>query len=243
MAKPQPQLMALGMALFSTAMIAVLALAFMKKDNAPGQSASASGPAFLTPQIRAVVARYPLDGTYPQLRGPEVNTSMGVTEDLFYQGRRIMKGQPNRASYCIGITFEVYWKACEQYARENWGSRDFALPGIDHETFKTFRREFYGVDGNRLTFVRALADRNLGQRVGLEQLIEGDLVQFWREDGTGHSVIFHSHERDEAGKIIGLRYWSSQSSTKGLGYHSEYFADGVQKASINGIRPHVPVRP
>jgi hypothetical protein len=50
----------------------------------------------------------------------------------------------------------------------------------------------------------------------------GDFVQIWRHRGTGHSVIFIDWVR-KGGRIQGLRYWSTQKSTQGIGYRTELF--------------------
>jgi hypothetical protein len=48
-------------------------------------------------------------------------------------------------------------------------------------------------------------------------------VQLWRWSGSGHSVIFVNWVRDENQQITGMRYWSSQRATNGIGYRTEYF--------------------
>ena len=53
----------------------------------------------------------------------------------------------------------------------------------------------------------------------------GDFVQLWRRSGSGHSVVFLSWVR-KGGKIVGLRYWSTQPSTNGIGVSAEYFDRG-----------------
>ena len=38
-----------------------------------------------------------------------------------------------------------------------------------------------------------------------------------RADGLGHSVVFLGWDRDPAGASTGIRYWSSQPGTDGIG--------------------------
>ena len=51
----------------------------------------------------------------------------------------------------------------------------------------------------------------------------GDFVQLWRHSGSGHSCIFRAWVRDDDDEIVGLRYWSTQSSTDGIGERVERF--------------------
>ncbi len=46
---------------------------------------------------------------------------------------------------------------------------------------------------------------------------EGDLLQIWREDQSGHSVVFGGYLKDSQGTIQGICYWSSNLSTNGYG--------------------------
>lgn len=49
----------------------------------------------------------------------------------------------------------------------------------------------------------------------------GDIVQIWRKNLSGHSVIFQSYLKDQNGKTVGLCYWSSNEVTNGYGYRCE----------------------
>jgi hypothetical protein len=85
----------------------------------------------------------------------------------------------------------------------------------------------------------------------------GDFIQYWRtgallfhgfstqenrfsdatssdrgSGGSGHSVVLKELIKDEIGKVVGLHYWSSQSSTAGIGYRTEYFEGGIQRSII-----------
>lgn len=46
---------------------------------------------------------------------------------------------------------------------------------------------------------------------------QGDLLQIWREDNTGHSVVFGGYMKDPSGTIRGVCYWSANLSTNGYG--------------------------
>ena len=59
----------------------------------------------------------------------------------------------------------------------------------------------------------------------------GDFLQFWRNSGSGHNAIFIDWEWDSDGNRIGFLYWSTQNSTDGIGYNSEYF--GSNGSTVN----------
>lgn len=50
---------------------------------------------------------------------------------------------------------------------------------------------------------------------------EGDLLQFWREDSSGHSVVFSGYLKDSAGKTVAICYWSANDVTNGYGKRCE----------------------
>jgi hypothetical protein len=87
----------------------------------------------------------------------------------------------------------------------------------------------------------ALEEFGLGRTIEADEALPGDFIQIWRtikkgkKSPTGHSVIFLDWVKNEAGKISGIKYWSSQPGTKGIGNRVEYFGpDG----GINGLNTH-----
>ena len=50
---------------------------------------------------------------------------------------------------------------------------------------------------------------------------QGDLVQIWRKDRSGHSVVFSNLLKSPDGKVVGLCYWASNKSTNGYGEKCE----------------------
>ena len=50
---------------------------------------------------------------------------------------------------------------------------------------------------------------------------QGDLVQVWRSNRSGHSVVFSNFLKSPEGKNIGICYWSSNQSTDGYGERCE----------------------
>ena len=138
----------------------------------------------------------------------------GVTRDIRYLESVVAEKSPNKKIYCVGLMFDIYMKSCE-IAK----GKDFVLPKVSLTNFSEFRKDFYGVDGNKKTFVHALESRGLGREIrDLNEARKGDLVQFWRKN-SGHAVVFLEwHKKDE--EITGIRYWSVQSRT-GIGVNSE----------------------
>lgn len=123
-------------------------------------------------------------GRYPYLLNTDYANYNGVTEDISYQGMVLLRAHPsgNRASHCVGMTFEVFFKAMQQRNQK-----------------------------------------------------AGDFIDVSRENLTGHTAVLIKWVWKD-GKIIGLRYWSSQGSTNGVSYNTEYFnvpdANGVPYGNV-----------
>ena len=65
-------------------------------------------------------------------------------------------------------------------------------------------------------------------------LLPGDLVQFWRNSGNGHSAVFVAHTRYRSGALRGLVFWSAQGASEGLGYRMVSFGQGVHQLPAEG---------
>lgn len=87
--------------------------------------------------------------------------------------------------------------------------------------------------------VDALPAQKLGERIAaLDDARPGDFVQMWNADeSSGHSMVFLGWNRADAGAITGIRYWSSQPWTDGIGTAESTF--GVADAAYNLSRVHV----
>ena len=164
----------------------------------------------LNREILAAAKTYNEPRRFKVASAQETYDNYGVTRDIEYQGSVIAKKPIEDKIYCIGFIFDTYMKACE-IAK----GRNFVLPKVSSTNFPDFRKDFYGVDGNKKTFVEALSKRGLGREItNLEEARKGDLVQLWRRN-SGHAVVFIEWiRRDE--QIAGIRYWSVQSKT-GIG--------------------------
>lgn len=176
--------------------------------------------ATLNAHILRVAASYPTDGTYKVLPASMRSTSFGTTKDIHYGGRRVITGDPERRSYCSGLMLEVYMQACAEAAGPS-----FRLAGLDTNGFYAFRRDFYGYDGNRRTLVNALVSRGLAREIkGLELAQPGDMIQFWRHSGTGHSAVYIGHQLRADG-TGDLEFWSVHSGL-GISIKSEPIGTG-----------------
>ncbi len=165
---------------------------------------------------------YPTDGTHPYLWD---GSTVGVTQDIWYLDTLVAEGSPGGTCYCVGITWEVFMLAFEEVDASTSG--DGTLNEVDVAELYEFRTDWYVRDLYGAGAVDALEYYGIGEEVtDLQDVRQGDFVQFWRNSGSGHSVVFDDWEIDGDGDIIGVHYWSCQGSTDGLGYVSEYFGTG-----------------
>lgn len=179
----------------------------------------------LNQYVLDVIKSYKI-GSYPYLLNNDYENYNGVTENLYYQGEVLLKGDANgtKASNCTGITFEVFFKAMQQ--------RNKSL-GLDPEDFNGMSRDqlfdmaliWFAAMGpkSQSNIAVAVEKYNLGYRINnFEDLRAGDFIDLSRENNTGHTVVFLNWIREDK-KIIGFKYWSSQGSTNGISYKEEYF--------------------
>lgn len=164
-------------------------------------------------------------GHYPYLLDNNYATYNGVTSNIYYQGHLLLKAHPsgNRASHCVGITFEVFVKAMRARNKAAGLEQD-DFNGMSLAAMSDFMLRWY-VAGPKDTHNLAVAIEKygLGRRItSFSSAKTGDFIDFSRSNGTGHAaVLIDWIKRD--GEIIGLRYWSSQESTGGISYAEEYF--------------------
>ena len=149
--------------------------------------------------------------------------------------------EPWGHSYCSGLTLEIFHKAMKKRdrdlgipeSRENWN-------GLGPKGIFIFKKLWNVIDirysdTGRLVTSRPRPAKTLemsglgriitwGESSKFEQVRKYDFCDISRTDNTGHSIIFISWIRSKKDKrIIGLRYYSTQKSTKGQGYNEEYF--------------------
>lgn len=191
--------------------------------------------------VLAQMASYPMDGSYAY-HWPKSGTWEGTTQTLVYQGRTLCTGDPKKRSYCCGLTFEVYLCALLKAAGGE-------IEGLNAAELHELRLRFFGDSKvkreRRRLAAYGLESLGLGTQLkSLDDARPGDFVQFWRHSGSGHSAIFVNWIRNRSGKITGFVYWSSQSSTRGIGYNRESIGPkAVKRDEIYIGRADWPLRP
>lgn len=156
------------------------------------------------------------NGSYPYLLNTDYAHYNGVTSNLYYQGKLLLKAHPsgNKSNHCVGITFEVFFRAMKDW-NQRQGYEGDTIKGLNYEQFYDFILKWY-VAGPKTenNLVIALEKYKLGKRLtNFEEARPGDFIDFSRENQTGHTVVLIDWVRVN-GKIVGLHYWSSQESTR-----------------------------
>ncbi|KAB3532911.1 hypothetical protein F8154_11215 [Alkaliphilus pronyensis] len=187
--------------------------------------------------VLEIIKTYKL-GT-PYLLNTNYDSYNGVTTNLYYKDKLLLRANPSgdKASHCVGITFEVFFKAMQKRNKAvGLSPNDFN--GMNWKQLYDFVLTWYVAGGNKRTHNLAIAleKYGVGQRIyNMEDAKAGDFIDFSRDNNTGHTVVFLNWIK-ENDKIIGLRYWSSQDSTNGINYREEYFniknGDGEKYGNI-----------
>ena len=210
-------------ALLLLALPALLLLAACPEEKAP-EARRAPTEADFRRHLLAVIDTYPTDGTHGyHWPRPDTGRWLGNTRRLEYAGTVLSEGDPQGRCHCSGITFEVFFRAWARWCGEN--ERSFRILDLDVAGVRRLQRQWFGVGGDRKTLLTAVTKNDLGRRItDLEQAREGDFVQLWRHSGSGHSCVLRTWIREDE-KIVGLRYWSTQGSTNGIGERVERFGE------------------
>jgi hypothetical protein len=232
---------------FLRASVVLLALAgplLAQQPSKPAPQVPTLGA--LNARIVEVLRSYPTDGTHAY-HWPKSGSWGGNTKDLYYGGELFAAGDAQKRCYCCGLTFEVFLEAYRAWCTAE--KRELQLPGIaDLAALKAFRQRWFGAGGEKRTMQDALVQAQLGTAIAkLDDAQPGDFVQLWRNDGSGHAVIFLAWERDPRTKAItALRYWSTQKSTNGIGERSEAIGTGkkdIDRAQLYVARVGVKIDP
>ena len=156
-------------------------------------------------RVLSLVREYPAK-SFGGYAWPAPRGTAGTTRDLTLDEAVIAKA--STGNHCVGMTLEVFWRAldaCPQRALDLAAAQDLK------------RRWYVPVLGGRGPADALLAHR-LGTEVALDDARPGDFMQAWNHDDTfGHSMVFLGWQRDAANRITGVRYWSSQPWTEGIG--------------------------
>lgn len=181
----------------------------------------------LNSYVLDVIRTYNLEGDrYPYLLNNDFDNYNGVTEDIYYKDQLILKAHPSglKYSHCTGISFEVFFKAM-QSRNKAYGIDINDFNGMTKDDLVDFMLTWYVAMGpkSESNLAIAIEKYGLGNRItNLEEVAPGDFIDISRENNSGHAVIFIDWIR-EGNRIIGLKYWSSQGSTKGISYKEEFF--------------------
>lgn len=187
--------------------------------------------------VLSVVKAYPTDGTH-KYYWPKGDDWPGTTCDVEYQGVKACEADAEKRCYCCGLTWEVFVRAWKAWSEAK--KLPFAIPGVEGQQIVDMRSDWFGSTGDKKSLIQhAVVSRGLGRAITrLEDARPGDFVQFWRNNGTGHSVIFLEWNKGGDGKLKALTYWSTQKSTDGIGEREERLSgdDGIDPAQVYIVR-------
>lgn len=216
-------------------------------DSSKAEAQAAAAKVLSKAEVQAIAAKSDLnnyvlkvihsfDGyKYPYLLNDDYEHYNGVTENLFYKGSLIAKANPDgsRSSHCVGLTFEVFLKAMRQRNKEAGLSPD-NFNKMTLNNMNDFLLTWYNAlgtpksEGDQLA--GAIVKYGLGTQITqFKDAKSGDFIDFSRSK-SGHAAVFINWLKDGQGNIVGFKYWSTQESTNGISYKSEYFSDNPQSA-------------
>ena len=151
----------------------------------------------------------------------------GTPKDLVFKGSTILS-KSSQGTYCSGYTFMVAFDVLNAEGK---------LDGYDVSTIKKLQQNWYGTNeaSAETQCVLALEKLGLGKGVPLDEAKAGDFVQFWRNNKSGHSVVFLDWVRDDSGKITGIKYRSTQKLTNGIGDRTETIGSGEKDINLQRV--------
>jgi hypothetical protein len=204
---------------------------------APTQLIADAKPAQPLPPFNQIVleqlAKYPTDGTHTYWWPRSGESSYdGCTTDLYLDGEQVMTGEEKQRTFCCGLTLEVFLKSFNKLD-PNLRTKLKKESNLSPETWAQFQRLWFVLELNGPGPSLALEEYNLGKTITADEALPGDFVQIWRTNNSGHSVIFIDWVTDADGNRTGIKYWSTQKSTQGIGENIEYIANpGDEKGVV-----------
>lgn len=182
-----------------------LAIVYAMSTTPAGSGSFMGQRQYLNEELIAYSKSFPNAASVMVLPQAQMSSSYGITETIDYEGRPAFKSKSPSYAYCSGLMFQAFMH-CRRDANP---SPDYL--GIGRANVFEFRRMFYGTDGNQKTLVNAITHYGLGEEIpSIRDARPGDLVQFWRNNGTGHSVLYTGCTITTDGKPYSLKYWSMQ---------------------------------
>lgn len=171
--------------------------------------------------VDSIQAKEPEGGTY--FIGVKANPSESpISFPVMFRDRPILN-PPRSSSYCSGATYAVFMTALEFLLPPTRpGFSESIIEALRMQEPDGGRREdtvklygWWNADGPGCYF--ALCEyTQMGRRIKPGDALAGDFVNINWVNGPGHSVVFLQWEKTADGEP-GMRFWSSQSSTNGLG--------------------------
>lgn len=138
-------------------------------------------------------------------------------------GNQSLLAPPRTTSFCSGASYSAFIEAMNLYMRvESRAIPANTLEALRMQEADGGRREdcvkawgWWNADGfgNHFCLVQLM---KAGERVTPKQAMAGDFLNISWKNGHGHSTVFLAWESNADGRR-GVRYWSSQTSTNGLG--------------------------
>lgn len=193
----------------------------------------------LNERIVHLIQTYPAGAAHPYswTRGEDTD---GTSLDLIWRGVPLALAAGDGSVHCSGITFEVWIRALQ----EAMGDR---TDGPTAEELLAIKETWYNRDGSEAGPADALPAHGLGIRIdSFDDLQPGDLVQFWRNSGKGHTAVFMRRRIVGDGTIQSMAYWSAQATSEGLGIRFKSVGVGEEQIApgrLYGVRPVVPPLP
>lgn len=168
-----------------------------------------------------------LKESYKHEGGSYVLSSTGCPTDLVFNNDTILK-KSKAGTYCSGFTFTVFFQTMLEHD---------LFQDISTTELKKLQKEWYGISKESVETqcLYVFEKRKWGKQISIDEAKPGDFVQFWRNNRSGHSVIFLDWERDSVGNIAGLKYRSSQTKTDGIGDRVEVIGAGPKELNRKRI--------
>ncbi len=206
--------------------VAVMILGLLAFPFLVAKAAETEAGKLFNQRILELAAAYPADGTHTYWWPRSGESSYdGCSADVELMGQRVMHGEEQGRTFCCGLTLEVFAHAYDEWIKEQPEGFE---PPVTPENWRDFQRVWFVLKANGPGPSAALEKYSLGREIPAHEAQPGDFAQIWRtpREGrapSGHSVVFLDWVRNDTNRIIGMKYWSTQTSTNGIGENIEYY--------------------
>ncbi|MCP4460953.1 MAG: hypothetical protein GY816_23475 [Cytophagales bacterium] len=154
-------------------------------------------------------------------------SSSGTPKSLYFKDTKILS-KSVEGTFCSGYTFTVAFDVMDN---------NQLLDDLNLSTVKWLQRSWYGSteESAESQCLFALKKLKIGTEVLHTNAKAGDFVQFWRNNESGHSVIFLDWIKNDSGEISGIKYRSTQRKTNGIGDRVETVGIGESNIDIDRL--------